>query len=91
MHQAGVAESATQAERIRALAKNEVERIRQAARAEIVASERAAALELRGATARLATERASALVRDRMNSATEQGLLPHVHPRNRAKRSVRSA
>jgi F-type H+-transporting ATPase subunit b len=74
MHQAGVSESAAQAERIRALAKNEVERIRQAARAEIAASERAAALELRGATARLATEQASALVRERMNSATEQGL-----------------
>ena len=74
MHQAGVSESATQAERIRALAKNEVERIRQAARAEIAASERAAALELRGATARLATEQASALVRERMNSTTEQGL-----------------
>jgi F-type H+-transporting ATPase subunit b len=74
MRQAGVNESAAQAERIRALARTEVERIRQAARAEIAASERAAALELRAATARLATEQASALVRERMNNATEQGL-----------------
>ena len=50
-----------------------MERIGQAARAEIAASERAAALELRAAAARLATEQAAALVRERMNNATEQG------------------
>lgn len=74
MRKAAAVETASQAERIRALAKTEVDRIGQAAQAEITASERAAAQELRAATARLATAHASELVRARMNPAAESGL-----------------
>ena len=74
LRKTAASESASQAERMRALARKEVERIEQAARAEIVASERAAALELQGAAARLAIEQAAALVRARVNPAAEAGL-----------------
>jgi F-type H+-transporting ATPase subunit b len=74
MRRTAASESAAQAERIRTLARTEVERVAQAARAEIMASERAAALELRGAAARLATERAAALISARVSAAAEAGL-----------------
>ena len=45
----------------------EVERIHVAARAEIVAVERAGMQELRAIAARVATERAAELIRDRVN------------------------
>ena len=74
MRKTAAAETASQAERIRALTKTEVDRIGQAAKAEITASERAAAHELRAATARLATAQASELVRARMNAGAEANL-----------------
>jgi F0F1-type ATP synthase membrane subunit b/b' len=74
MRKAAQSESASQAENIRALAKSEVDRIGQAARAEITANERAAAEELRAATARLAIEQASDLVRVRMVPTAEAGI-----------------
>jgi len=67
-------ESAADRERIRALAKSEVEKIQQAARAEIAAAERAGAQELRAIAARLATDRAGALIREQMNAAAEAAL-----------------
>ena len=57
-------ESAADRERIRALTKSELEKISQAGRAEIAAAERAGNQELRAIAARLATERAAALIRE---------------------------
>jgi F0F1-type ATP synthase membrane subunit b/b' len=67
----GERESAADRERIRALTKAEIEKISQAARAEIAAAERAGTQELRAITAKLATDRAAALIRERMNAAAE--------------------
>ena len=69
-----VRDSGTDRERIKALARTEVEKINQAARAEIAAAERAGAQELRAIAARLATERAAALIREQMNDAAEEAL-----------------
>ena len=68
MRKTAAAETASQAERIRALTKMDVDRIGQAAQAEITASERAAAQELRAESARRATAQAAELVRARMNT-----------------------
>lgn len=70
----GVRDSAADRERIKALTRTEVEKINQAARAEIAAAERAGAQELRAIAARLATERAAALIREQMNDAAEEAL-----------------
>jgi F-type H+-transporting ATPase subunit b len=67
-------ESASEAERLRALAKSEAEKIARAAVAEIEAAERVARQQLRALAARVATERATALVRQRMNDAAESSL-----------------
>jgi F0F1-type ATP synthase membrane subunit b/b' len=69
-----VRESAADRERIKALTLTEIEKVNQAARAEIAAAERAGAQELRAIAARLATERAAALIRERMNDAAEEAL-----------------
>jgi F0F1-type ATP synthase membrane subunit b/b' len=69
-----VRESAADRERIRALTKSELERISQAGRAEIAAAERAGNQELRAIAARLATERAAALIHSEMNPAAEAAL-----------------
>jgi F0F1-type ATP synthase membrane subunit b/b' len=74
LRRAAVRDSATEAERIRDLARVESDRIAQAAHAEIAAAERAARQDLRAAAARLATEQAAAMVRTRLNAATEAGL-----------------
>ncbi len=71
---ASESESASDRERIRALTNSEIEKIGQAARAEIAAAERAGAQELRAIAARLATERAAALIRQRINAAEEAAL-----------------
>jgi F-type H+-transporting ATPase subunit b len=63
-----------QAERIRARAREEAEKIDRAADAEIVAAERAARIELKAAAARLATERAEALLRRQMSKETDAKL-----------------
>jgi F0F1-type ATP synthase membrane subunit b/b' len=60
-----------EAERVRALAKTEAEAIERAALAEIAATEHAARLELRALAARLAVERAEALLRQQLQPKTE--------------------
>ena len=67
-------ESATDRERIRTLTKVEIEKINQAARAEIVAAERAGTQELRVIAAKLATDRAAAMIREQMNAEAESAL-----------------
>jgi F0F1-type ATP synthase membrane subunit b/b' len=67
----GERESAADRERIRALTKTEMEKISLAARAEIAAAERAGTQELRAITAKLATDRAAALIREQINAAAE--------------------
>ena len=52
----------------------EIEKINQAGRAEIAAAERAGAQGVRAIAARLATERAAALIREQMNDAAEDAL-----------------
>ena len=69
-----VRESAADRERIKALTLTEIEKVKQAARAEIAAAERAGAQELRAIAARLATERAAALIGEQMNDAAEEAL-----------------
>lgn len=64
-----------EAERIRALARSEAETIERAAQAEIAAAERASRLELRATAARLAVERAEAMLRERISASDESALL----------------
>ena len=64
-------ESAADRERIRALTKVEMERISQAALGEIAAAERAGTQELRAIAAKLATDRAAALIREQMDATAE--------------------
>jgi F0F1-type ATP synthase membrane subunit b/b' len=63
-----------EAERIRALAKSEAEMIERAAQAEIAAAERASRLELRVTAARLAVERAEAMLREQLTVSDETTL-----------------
>ena len=74
LRRAGARESAGEAERLRALAQSEAEKIARAAGAEIEAAERLARQQLRAIAARAATDRAEALVRQRMNDASERAL-----------------
>ena len=74
LRRAGARESASEAERLRALAQSEAEKIARAAGAEIEAAERLARQQLRAIAARVATERAADLVRQRMNDAAERAL-----------------
>lgn len=67
-------ESAAETERIRALAQEEAKRIEQSAQVEIRAAERSAQSELKAIAARLAIERAEALLRDQVNSQAESNL-----------------
>ena len=74
LRRAGARESASEAERLRALAQSEAEKIARAAGAEIEAADRLARQQLRGIAARAATDRAAALVRQRMNDAADCAL-----------------
>jgi F-type H+-transporting ATPase subunit b len=74
LRRAGSRDSAAEAERLRALAKSEAEKIARAAVAEIEAAERVARQQLRAIAARVATERAEALLKQRMNDASERAL-----------------
>jgi F-type H+-transporting ATPase subunit b len=74
LRRAGARESASEAERLRALAQSEAEKIARAAVAEIEAAERLARQQLRAIAARAATDRAGALVRQRMNDASDRAL-----------------
>ena len=67
-------ESTAEAQRIRALAQEEAKRIDQAGQMEIRAAERAAQAELKTIAARLAIERAEALLLDQVNSQAESNL-----------------
>jgi F-type H+-transporting ATPase subunit b len=74
LRRAGARESASEAERLRALAQAESEKIARAATAEIEAAGRMARQQLRAIAARAATDRAAALVRQRMNAAADRAL-----------------
>lgn len=67
-------ESTAETQRIRALAQEEAKRIEQSAQLEIRAAERAAQSELKAIAARLAIERAEALLRDQVNPQAESNL-----------------
>jgi F0F1-type ATP synthase membrane subunit b/b' len=66
--------SAAEAERIQGLARHEAQKVERAAQAEIEAAERAARIELKSLAARLAVERAEALLREQLTPQTEAGL-----------------
>jgi F-type H+-transporting ATPase subunit b len=68
-------DSAAEIIRLRAQTKEEAEKVEQAVRAEIAAAERAARLELKSIAARMAVERAEALLRERMTPQAESELL----------------
>ncbi len=74
MRAAARRDAAAEAERIRALAREETEKIERAAQAEIAAAERAARLELKALAARLAVERAEALLRVEITPRTQSAL-----------------
>jgi len=74
LRRAAVRESAAEAERIRERARLEAEKVMQAAKSEIEAAERAGRQELRAMAARLATERAAAMVRAQMTGETQATL-----------------
>jgi F-type H+-transporting ATPase subunit b len=63
-----------EAQRLRAMAREEAERIEQTAQAEIAAAERAGQLELKALTARLALERAEALLKHELSAQTDADL-----------------
>jgi ATP synthase F0 subunit b len=67
-------ESAAEAQRIRTLAQEEAKRIEQAGQMEIRAAERAAQSKLKAIAARLAIERAEALLAEQLNSQAESNL-----------------
>lgn len=66
--------SEAEAGRLRALAKREAETIERAAQAEIAAAERAARLELKALAARMAVERAEAVLRQELTPGAEATL-----------------
>lgn len=67
-------EAAEEAERIRGLTREEAGKIGRAGRSEIEAAERAARMELRALAAKLAVERAEALLEKQMTPKTMDGL-----------------
>ena len=64
-------DSAAEAERIQAVARDEAGKIERAAQAEMEAAERAARMELKALAARLAVERAEAILRERITPETQ--------------------
>ena len=74
MRQSARKESVAESERIRAMTRAEAEKIQKAAQAEIAAAERAGQQELRSIAARMATERAAAMLGQRMNDAARATL-----------------
>lgn len=68
-------DSAAEIIRLRAQTKEEAEKVEQTTRAEIAAAERAARLELKSIAARMAVERAEALLRERITPQAESELL----------------
>jgi|HubBroStandDraft_4_1064222.scaffolds.fasta_scaffold153502_2 F-type H+-transporting ATPase subunit b len=74
MRAEGKRDAEAEAQRLRALAREEAHKIERAALAEIAAAERAARLELKALAARRAVERAEALLRQELTPAAEQKL-----------------
>lgn len=66
---------AVEAERIRQAARDEAQKIERAGQAEIAATERAARVELKAMAARLATDRAEALLLQRITPETQAAIL----------------
>lgn len=64
-----------EAERIRAMAREEEAKIQRAALAEVEAAERAARMELKAAAARMAVERAEAIVKGKMTPDVQAALV----------------
>jgi F-type H+-transporting ATPase subunit b len=64
-----------EAQRLRSLAREEAEKIERAAQAEIAAAERAARMELKALAARMAVERAEALLRRELTPKSEAALI----------------
>jgi F-type H+-transporting ATPase subunit b len=67
-------DAVAEAQRLRALAREDAEKIERAAQAEISAAERAARLELKAFAARLAVERAEAVLREELTPKAESAL-----------------
>jgi F0F1-type ATP synthase membrane subunit b/b' len=67
-------EAAAEAERLHKAGQTEAEKIAAAARAEVQAAERAARLELQAIAAKIAVDRAEALVAQQMTPATQESL-----------------
>jgi F0F1-type ATP synthase membrane subunit b/b' len=67
-------EATAEAERLRKAGQSEAEKIAAAGRAEIQAAERAARLELQAIAAKIAVDRAEALVAQQMTPATQESL-----------------
>jgi F-type H+-transporting ATPase subunit b len=63
-----------EAQRLRSLAREEAQKIERAAQAEIAAAERAARMELKSLAARMAVERAEALLRKELTPKSEAAL-----------------
>jgi len=63
-----------EAERLRALARSEADAVERSAQAEIAAAERAARLELKTLAARIAVERAEAVLRQELSPQAESAL-----------------
>jgi F-type H+-transporting ATPase subunit b len=67
-------DSEAEAQRLRALAREEAQKIEKAALAEIAAAERASRMELKALAARMAVERAEAMLRQELTPGAEQKL-----------------
>ena len=67
-------DSEAEAQRLRALAREEAQKIEKAALAEIAAADRASQMELKALAARMAVERAEALLRQELTAGAEQKL-----------------
>lgn len=67
-------DAAAEAQRLRAQAREDAEKIERAAQAEIAAAERAARMELKTFAAKLAVERAEAVLREELTSKAESAL-----------------
>jgi F0F1-type ATP synthase membrane subunit b/b' len=74
MRAEGKRDAEAEAQRLRAMAREEAHKIEKAALAEIAAADRAARLELKALAARMAVERAEALLRQELTPASEQKL-----------------
>jgi F-type H+-transporting ATPase subunit b len=74
MRAEGKRDAEAEAQRLRAMAREEAHKIERTALAEIAAADRAARLELKALAARMAVERAEALLRQELTPASEQKL-----------------